>query len=90
MADLPLQVIEIETEDTVGARAALHGLDSLRSLAQLGLRLHALLALEEPDAVGRIEGLLGGRGVQAVVRRAAASLEDVFVGATLPGVGRAH
>ena len=90
MADLPLQVIEIETEDTTGARAALRGLDSLRSLAQLGLRLHALLALEEPDAVGRIQGLLAARSVTAVVRRAEASLEDVFVGATLAGPGRAH
>jgi ABC-2 type transport system ATP-binding protein len=85
MAELPLQVIEIETEDTVGARAALHGLDSLRSLAQLGLRLHALLAPEEADAVARVERLLAGQGVQAAVRRAAASLEDVFVGATLGG-----
>jgi ABC-2 type transport system ATP-binding protein len=87
MAGLPLQVIEIETEDTVGARAALRGLDSLRSLAQLGLRLHALLAPEEADAVARVERLLAGQGVQATVRRSAASLEDVFVGATLAGGG---
>jgi ABC-2 type transport system ATP-binding protein len=85
MAELPLQVIEIETEDTVGARAALHGLDSLRSLAQLGLRLHALLVPGEADAVARVERLLAEHGVQATVRRAAASLEDVFVGATLAG-----
>jgi ABC-2 type transport system ATP-binding protein len=88
MAELPLQVIEIETEDTVGARAALHGLDSLRSLAQLGLRLHALLAPGEADAVKRVERLLAEHGVQATVRRAAASLEDVFVGATLAGSRR--
>jgi ABC-2 type transport system ATP-binding protein len=87
MAELPLQVIEIETEDTVAARAALHGLDSLRSLAQLGLRLHALLAPDEADAVARVERLLAEQGVHAVVRRSAASLEDVFVGATLAGGG---
>jgi ABC-2 type transport system ATP-binding protein len=86
MAKLPLQVIEIETEDTVAARAALHGLGSLRSLAQLGLRLHALLGPEEADAVARVEGLLAKQGVQATVRRADASLEDVFVGATLAAV----
>ncbi len=90
MADLPLQVIEIETEDTVGARAALHGLDSLRSLAQLGLRLHALLAQDVADPVACIESLLAGRGVKARVRRAEASLEDVFVGATLPRAGQEH
>ncbi len=90
MADLPLQVIEIETEDTTGARAALRGLESIRSLAQLGLRLHALLAPEVADPVALIEHLLAARGVKALVRRAEASLEDVFVGATLPGAERAH
>ena len=83
MADLALKVVEIETEDVSAARAALHGLDSLRSLAQLGLRLHALLAPEEPDAVGRVRSLLAARGLQATVREAAPSLEDVFVGATM-------
>ena len=87
MAELALQVIEIETENTTGARAALRGLASLRSLAQMGLRLHALIAPDETDAVARIERLLKEHGVQAVVRRAAASLEDVFVGATLPAAG---
>jgi len=83
MADLPLKVVEIETEDASAARAALHGLDSLRSLAQLGLRLHALFAPEEQDALGRVRALLAARGLNATVRVAAPSLEDVFVGATL-------
>jgi len=83
MADLPLKVVEIEIEDVSAARAALHDLDSLRSLAQLGLRLHALLAPEEPDAVGRVRSLLAARGLNATVRVAAPSLEDVFVGATM-------
>jgi len=84
MANLPMQVVEIETEDTQGARAALRDWPSLRSLAQLGLRLHALIASTETDAVGRVGQLLAAKGVQANVRGAAASLEDVFVGATLP------
>jgi ABC-2 type transport system ATP-binding protein len=87
MANLKLQVVEIETDDTTGARAALHGLASLRSLAQLGLRLHALIAPEETDAVVRVEKLLADKNVHAKVRSAAASLEDVFVGATLPAPG---
>ncbi|MGH8253238.1 MAG: ATP-binding cassette domain-containing protein, partial [Steroidobacteraceae bacterium] len=87
MADLKMQVIEIETEDTHGARDALHGLASLRSLAQLGLRLHALIAPEETDAVARVEKLLADKNVHAKVHSAAASLEDVFVGATLPADG---
>ena len=87
MANLKMQVVEIETDDTHGARTALHGLASLRSLAQLGLRLHALIAPEENDAVARVEKLLAEKNVRAKVRSAAASLEDVFVGATLPESG---
>jgi len=84
MADLPLQVIEIDAQDTGAARAALHELDTLRSLAQLGLRLHALIAPGDTDALGRVRHLLAEHGVSAEVRLAEASLEDVFVGATLP------
>jgi ABC-2 type transport system ATP-binding protein len=84
MAELPLQVIEIEAEDITAARSALHELKSLRSLAQLGLRLHALISPDEPQALERVKRLLADQHVQAVVREAPASLEDVFVGATLP------
>ena len=87
MNDLPLQVIEIDAQDTGAARAALHELDTLRSLAQLGLRLHALIAPGDTDALGRVRHLLAEHGVSAEVRLAEASLEDVFVGATLPRTG---
>ena len=93
MAQLPLQVIEIETDDPAAARAALHDLSSLRSLAQLGLKLHALLAPTVPassgattvgsDAVATVREALRARGLTAKVHSAAPSLEDVFVGATL-------
>ena len=88
MAELPLQVLEIEAEDITAARSALHELKSLRSLAQLGLRLHALISPDEPQALERVKRLLADQHVQAVVREAPASLEDVFVGATLPAPGR--
>jgi len=52
-------------------------------VAQLGLRLHALFAPEEPDAVGRVQALLAARSLKGTVRVAAPSLEDVFVGATM-------
>jgi len=83
MAALPLKVVEIETHDPAAARAALHGLETLRSLAQLGLRLHALFAPAERDPVERVRALLAARGLEAAVRVAAPSLEDVFVGATM-------
>ena len=90
MANLPLQVVEIETRDPAAARAALRGLDSLRSLAQLGLRLHALLAPcdgdgdSDSDAVSRVQQRLAEQHLTAAVRLVKPSLEDVFVGATQP------
>jgi ABC-2 type transport system ATP-binding protein len=84
MRDLPLEVIEIEAADTTAVRAALRGLPAMRSLAQLGLRLHALLAPSAGDGLEAVRTLLSKAGIEASVRRAAASLEDVFVGATLP------
>ena len=90
MQDLPLQVVEIETADPSAVRVALRGLASLRSLAQLGLRLHALLTpaggspggLGEGDGVEQVRALLAQAGIAATVRKASPSLEDVFVGAT--------
>ena len=84
MQDLPLQVVEIEAADPSAVRVALRGLASLRSLAQLGLRLHALLAPEPGlgDGVEQVRALLAQAGIAATVRKASPSLEDVFVGAT--------
>jgi len=83
MADLPLHVVEIETEQIADARAALRTLAGLRSVAQLGLRLHALIDRDAADPVEGVRALLAARGLTAQVQEAAPSLEDVFVGATL-------
>jgi ABC-2 type transport system ATP-binding protein len=106
MQDLPLQVVEIEAADPTAVRAALRGLASLRSLAQLGLRLHALLAPPaaqagsptgalpggqgEGDGVEQVRALLARAGIVATVRKAPPSLEDVFVGATLSAGATPH
>ena len=94
MQDLPLQVVEIEAADTAAVRTALHGMPALRSLAQLGLRLHALLAPPAPgvagDGVEAVRAVLAGAGIAATVRRATPSLEDVFVGATRQQSDTAH
>jgi ABC-2 type transport system ATP-binding protein len=95
MQDLPLQVVEIEAADTVAVRAALRSLPSLRSLAQLGLRLHALLApaasaAPADEGAEQVRQLLARAGIAASVRRTTASLEDVFVGATQPPNPAAH
>ncbi|MFO1406179.1 MAG: ABC transporter ATP-binding protein [Steroidobacteraceae bacterium] len=82
MRDIPASVVEIEARDTVAARGALAGDPALRSVAQLGVRLHALIdpAVESPDE--RVRALLRTAGVEAEVERVGASLEDVFVAAT--------
>jgi|RhiMethySRZTD1v2_1073278.scaffolds.fasta_scaffold132292_3 ABC-2 type transport system ATP-binding protein len=75
-------VIEIEADDVRGARRALDGEDFVKSVAQLGNRLHALLDPQRTDPEGSIRALLEKQGVQGKVERVRASLEDVFVAAT--------
>jgi hypothetical protein len=52
-------------------------------VAQLGTRLHALADPERKDAAATIAAALSARGVGAEVHEVGASLEDVFVSATL-------
>jgi ABC-2 type transport system ATP-binding protein len=83
MDNIPLHVVEVLAEDVNAARAALHGLPAMRSLAQLGLRLHVLLSREVEDPAGQVRDALAGAHVQAEVEATRANLEDVFVSATL-------
>jgi ABC-2 type transport system ATP-binding protein len=82
MDSIDAAVIEIEADDVRGARHALDGQDFVKSVAQLGNRLHALLAQDKADPEGSIRQLLERHGVQGKVERVHASLEDVFVAAT--------
>jgi ABC-2 type transport system ATP-binding protein len=75
-------VIEIEADDVRAARRALDGQDFVKSVAQLGNRLHALLDPHRTDPEGSIRALLEQHRVQGKVERVRASLEDVFVAAT--------
>jgi ABC-2 type transport system ATP-binding protein len=75
-------VIEIEAADVRAARHALDGQAFVRSVAQLGNRLHALLTKDLPEPERKVRDLLRERQVEASVERVRASLEDVFVAAT--------
>jgi ABC-2 type transport system ATP-binding protein len=75
-------VIEIEADDVRGARHALDDQHFVKSVAQLGNRLHALLDKARADPEGSIRKLLEQKGVHGKVERVHASLEDVFVAAT--------
>jgi ABC-2 type transport system ATP-binding protein len=82
MRDIPAAVVEIEADDTAAARAALHHDPRVRSVAQLGTRLHALLDRDTPAPGAHVAQRLEGAGVAAQVHEVIASLEDVFVAAT--------
>jgi ABC-2 type transport system ATP-binding protein len=82
MDNIDATVIEIEATDVRGARRALEGQPFVRSVAQLGTRLHALLAPDLKDPTGRVRELLEQHHVAATVEQVRASLEDVFVAAT--------
>jgi ABC-2 type transport system ATP-binding protein len=82
MREIDASVLEIEAEDVRAARAVLDGIADVTSVAQLGTRLHALVRPELADPDARVRAALAGAGVQAAVRVADASLEDVFVAAT--------
>jgi ABC-2 type transport system ATP-binding protein len=82
MDDIAATVIEIEVADIRGARRTLDDQPFVRSIAQLGTRLHALLDLSLSDPQERVRALLKKRGIEGTVERVRASLEDVFVAAT--------
>lgn len=82
MDGIDATVIEIEATDIRGARHALDGRAFVRSVAQLGNRLHALLDRDLLEPEQRVRELLAAATVEAKVERVRASLEDVFVAAT--------
>jgi ABC-2 type transport system ATP-binding protein len=82
MAAIDATVVEIETDDIEGARAALAHVPEVESSAQLGTRLRALLAHSVADPVDTVRRALAAAAVTATAQLAGASLEDVFVAAT--------
>jgi ABC-2 type transport system ATP-binding protein len=75
-------VIEIEAADLLAARRALARVPQVRSVAQLGHRLHVLLSRDAPEPERQIADALAPDCPDARVERVGASLEDVFVAAT--------
>ncbi len=80
--EIEATVIEVEADDSRAARRRLEDLSSVRSVAQLGTRLHALVDPELVDPAAVLGSTLRGAGITATVRIAEANLEDVFVSAT--------
>jgi ABC-2 type transport system ATP-binding protein len=82
MDEIDAAVIEIETESPRAARDRLVALPQVRSVAQLGMRLHALVERSHADPEAVLGAELRRGGVDARVTAVRANLEDVFVAAT--------
>ena len=82
MKEIDAAVVEIESAELRAAREALSSVREVRSVAQLGQRLHALVDRDVAAPETRIAEALEAAGVDARVALAHASLEDVFVAAT--------
>lgn len=82
MREIRATIIEIETERSREARLCLEQLAAVRSVAQLGTRLHAIVdpSLEAPEQVLRT--MLEKASIAATTTIVQANLEDVFVEAT--------
>jgi ABC-2 type transport system ATP-binding protein len=82
MNDIAASVVEVESDDVAAARRALVADAAVRSVAQLGTRLHVLLDPAAAAPAERVQRLLREAVVAAQVALVPASLEDVFVAAT--------
>jgi len=84
MRDVPAAVVEVECAEPQRARRLLLEDRAVLHIAQLGMRLHALLQPEVDGPEQRLAGRLRDAGIDAGTRLIRASLEDVFVMATTP------
>jgi ABC-2 type transport system ATP-binding protein len=79
---LAMDVVEIETNQVNEARALLATLPSVRSVAQLGVRLRVMIEPHGADSVRSVRAALEAHAIVAQAAAVQPSLEDVFVGAT--------
>lgn len=82
-ANIGVDVLEVTAERLAPIRAALDRLPWVRGSAQLGARLHVLADRDGRDPVAGIEAALAAEGLAGSVEMTTASLEDVFVVATM-------
>lgn len=82
MQGIDALVLEIETSDPQKASNVLREEPYVKSVTQLGIRLHALLKRDTPSPLKKIGAALRQAGIEAEVKPISANLEDVFVTAT--------
>ena len=79
-----MTVVEVITEDSLGASTALANVDAVASVTQLGVRLRVLLPETVDAPLERVNDALAGLDGEKRTAIVPASLEDVFVAVTLP------
>jgi ABC-2 type transport system ATP-binding protein len=78
-----MSVIEVLAKDTQSAQIALGKLSEVASITQLGMRLRVLIPETISDPLSLVDRVLASTNLQAETELVSASLEDVFVAATL-------
>lgn len=78
-----MSVIEVLAEDTRAAQIELGRLPEVASITQLGTRLRVLIPEAVVNPLSLVDAALARTGLEASTERVTASLEDVFVAATL-------
>jgi ABC-2 type transport system ATP-binding protein len=78
-----MSVIEVLARDTQAAQTELGKLTEVASITQLGMRLRVLIPETIGDPLSLVESVLASTGLEAETDLVSASLEDVFVAATL-------
>ncbi|HEY1773193.1 MAG TPA: ABC transporter ATP-binding protein [Gammaproteobacteria bacterium] len=82
MEGIDAQVLEIEPPDPQQASKLIRSQPYVKSVTQLGTRLHALLDKDVKDGPKKLSQLLKGAGIESKVKAVDANLEDVFVAST--------
>ena len=83
MQNIDAHVIDIEAEDLRAARSTLEAIPTVLSVAQIGTHLHALLSIDEAAPEERVRSAFAADHIRGRTDLTRASLEDVFVAATL-------
>jgi len=84
-----MNIVEVLVDHPSRAQGILIAMPEIASVTQLGIRLRVLIPQAINDPLGLVELALGKKDIRGEIRVATASLEDVFVAATLEPKRRA-
>jgi len=82
-SDTGMNVVEVIADDPYAAQGAIHDLDEVASVTQLGIRLRVLIPDTHDNPRELVERVLAGSNIMASTSMTSATLEDVFVAVTL-------